>query len=349
MHSLTTTTAVPAKGGFDRPAAPVLLDAGVRRRLRCFALVAGLITLCFCKPLIDLARLSLRNDLFSHALLVPLVSLYLAWLSRGVLARPSGRSVGLAVVGAVAGLGALAGFWHAPAPGGGLHPEDTLCWAILSYLCFLMAGAACLLGKEPVKALWFPAAFLVFMVPMPTGVVHALEGFLQRGSAEGAHWLFLVAGPPVHRSGLIFQLPTITLQVAHECSGFRSTYVLFMTCLVAAYFFLRRPGPRLALVLAVVPLGLARNALRIFIIGALCVRFGPQMINSPLHRRGGPLFFILSLLPLFLLLFWLRRTETTRAASRDAGAKAVPPDGLSPAESVVASFQSKPVARQHHL
>jgi hypothetical protein len=34
------------------------------------------------------------------------------------------------------------------------------------------------------------------------------------------------------------------------------------------------------------------------------------MINSPIHRRGGPLFFALSLIPLLLLLWWLRRRDT---------------------------------------
>jgi exosortase/archaeosortase family protein len=52
-----------------------------------------------------------------------------------------------------------------------------------------------------------------------------------------------------------------------------------------------------------------RNGFRVFVIGLLCVEIGPNMINSLIHRRGGPLFFTLSLVPLFVLLWWLRRTE----------------------------------------
>jgi hypothetical protein len=33
------------------------------------------------------------------------------------------------------------------------------------------------------------------------------------------------------------------------------------------------------------------------------------MINSPIHRRGGPVFFVASLIPLFVMLWWLRRRE----------------------------------------
>jgi hypothetical protein len=36
------------------------------------------------------------------------------------------------------------------------------------------------------------------------------------------------------------------------------------------------------------------------------------MINSWIHRRGGPLFFLVSLVPLFLLLHYLRRSELKR-------------------------------------
>jgi hypothetical protein len=45
------------------------------------------------------------------------------------------------------------------------------------------------------------------------------------------------------------------------------------------------------------------------VIGLLCVHVGPQMIDSVIHHRGGPLFFVLSLVPLILFMAWLRRQE----------------------------------------
>ena len=63
------------------------------------------------------------------------------------------------------------------------------------------------------------------------------------------------------------------------------------------------------LVLAVFPLALARNGLRIFVIGELCVRISPDMINSAIHRQGGPLFFALSLIPLGVLLYALAKSD----------------------------------------
>ena len=57
-------------------------------------------------------------------------------------------------------------------------------------------------------------------------------------------------------------------------------------------------------------------------ISLLCVHFGPHMINSPIHRKGGPIFFAVSLVPLFILLWALYRSEqktTTKGSSPALG------------------------------
>jgi hypothetical protein len=37
------------------------------------------------------------------------------------------------------------------------------------------------------------------------------------------------------------------------------------------------------------------------------------MIDSPIHRKGGPLFFALALIPFFLLLAFLRRRDFNKS------------------------------------
>ena len=129
-----------------------------------------------------------------------------------------------------------------------------------------------------------------------------------------ASLLFDATGTPVLRSGTVFELPGVVIRVAQECSGIRSSWVLFITGLVAANLFLNSAWRRFILVALIIPLGIVRNGFRILVIGLLCVHLGPQMIHSILHRNGGPLFFALSLVPLLLLLLWLRRGETPRGA-----------------------------------
>jgi len=59
----------------------------------------------------------------------------------------------------------------------------------------------------------------------------------------------------------------------------------------------------------VLPIALARNGLRVFVIGELCVRIGPEMIDSYIHHHGGPIFFALSLIPFSLVLLWLVKAD----------------------------------------
>ena len=160
------------------------------------------------------------------------------------------------------------------------------------------------------RAAAFPLAYLIFMVPMPDAMADALETASKYASAEVANVLFHLSGTPILRAGLVFQLPNITIEVAQECSGIRSSWVLLMTSILAANLFLKTPWKRIVLVAFIIPLAILRNGFRILVIGLLCVNIGPQMIHSVIHRRGGPVFFALSLIPLFVLLWWLRRGET---------------------------------------
>jgi len=80
---------------------------------------------------------------------------------------------------------------------------------------------------------------------------------------------------------------------------------------MAGYLFLRTPWKRGALAFAVLPLAVLRNGFRIFVIGQLCVRVGPEMGDSPIHHQGGPIFFALSLVPLFFWLLFLRKSDRT--------------------------------------
>jgi len=155
----------------------------------------------------------------------------------------------------------------------------------------------------------FPFAFLVFMVPLPDTIVDWLEKASMLASAEAADLYFGVVGTPRVRQGTVFELPGIVLRVAQECSGIRSSWVLFITSLLASHVFLRTKWRRIMLVAFVIPLGIMRNGFRVLVIGLLCVHLGPHMVHSPIHHKGGPLFFALSLVPLTLLLWWLRRQE----------------------------------------
>jgi exosortase C (VPDSG-CTERM-specific) len=272
----------------------------------CFAIV---LLAAFAKPLLALINYAAGSQLYSYILLVPFVSAYLLYLRRDQLPKNYGIDLPLAIVTLTAGLGVLVLIYWLDFVRQRPSDNDRLALLTLSFLCFLAAGGFFFFGRGWMRAAAFPLAYLIFMVPMPDAMADALETASKYASAEVANLLFHLSGTPFLRAGLIFQLPNITIEVAQECSGIRSSWVLLMTSILAANLFLKTRWRRFALVAFVIPLAILRNGFRILVIGLLCVNVGPQMIHSLIHRRGGPLFFVLALIPFFLVLWWLRNGE----------------------------------------
>jgi exosortase C (VPDSG-CTERM-specific) len=272
----------------------------------CFATV---LLAAFAQPLLVLIIYATGSQLSSYILLVPFVSAYLLYLRRDQLPKKYVADPWLAIVSLAAGLGILVFTYWMDFVGRIPAGNGYLALVTLSFLCCLAAGGFFFFGRGWMRAAAFPLAYLIFMVPMPDAMANALETASKYASAEVANLLFHLSGTPFLRAGLIFQLPNITIEVAQECSGIRSSWVLLMTSILAANLFLKTRWRRFVLVAFVIPLAILRNGFRILVIGLLCVNVGPQMIHSLIHRRGGPLFFMLSLIPFFLLLWWLRKGE----------------------------------------
>ena len=274
-----------------------------------------LVILCgaFALPLRQFVIFAARSDVHSYVLLIPFVTAYLIYIRWKHLSRELSSAWGPALLLAAVGTGALFASLHFSE----LGQNDYMTLIALSFVCFVIAGTFLFLGSKWARSAMFPLFFLAFMIPLPEAAVDSLENASKVASAEVANWLFLVSGTPFLRSGMDFQLPGITITVAKECSGIRSSLVLVITSLLAANMFLRTNWRRALLVAAVIPLGLLRNGFRILVISLLCVHIGPHMINSIIHRRGGPFFFALSLIPLFAMLWWFRRQELKQRG--DAG------------------------------
>lgn len=277
-----------------------------RLRIVCAIGWVVLLTLAFAQPLTTLIRESSASPLNSYIVLVPFVSGYLLYLGRRALPTVFLSSVGPAL--AMCGVGAMAyaasRMWAT-----GLTVNDGLSLTTFAYVSIVAGGVFLFLGSRWMAAAAFPMAFLFFLVPLPDAAVYAIERASVLASADVSAMLFRITGTPLLRDGTVFALPGIVLEIARECSGIHSSWVLFITSLVAAQLLVHSPWRRLIIVAFVLPLAIVRNSVRIVTIGLLCVHVGPHMIESWIHRRGGPIFFALSLGPLFLLLLWMRRAE----------------------------------------
>ena len=277
-----------------------------------FWVAALFLVLGFGLFLYQLAIHALGSELHSHILLIPILVLVLLFGIRGKLPEEYSRSKFPAAVFGLAGIGLLTyGILFKSA----ISENDWLSITTGSFVLLLVGTVFFFLGRKWVKTAAFPLFFLIFMVPVPDVAVRYMESFLTRATAESLVPLFQLSGIPALRDGQVFHVPGITIEVARQCSGIRSTLVLFIVGTLMAGVFLRSTWSRTLLIALLFPLGILRNSFRILVIAMLCVQRGPEMINSAIHRNGGPWFFGLSLIVLFMLL-WIFRWIESRVFSR---------------------------------
>lgn len=308
----------------DRPApgeqkrvSHVTREARVSR----FALCVTLLCWLFVIPLAKLVQYAVDNDLFSYVFLIPFIAGYLFFAQRQALSRDFRCSRAMSTVLFCIGVLPVVGMLSASAMGLVLSAGDSVSVTTFSLVTLLVATAYLFLGDAFVRSAIFPTLFLYFAVPLPDLLTHWTAVGLQHATAGVLELLFSLARMPQMRDGLTFHLPGLTLLVAEECSGIRSTLVLLMTGLICSHLFLKTPWRKALLVACFLPIGAFRNAFRILVIAQLTIRVDPEIINGPIHRRGGPVFFVLSLIPLFmamLLLRWSERRKHRQPAKLEA-------------------------------
>lgn len=250
---------------------------------------------------------SLEQEYTPHFSLILLISLYLLLLRRqqlsGVVAYWPRGGVPLALVGlggVVAGLSLQQR----------LSPQDFLAVTTAGVLTIWIGGFVTFFGRQATKIALFPLAFLGFLVPLPEGVLSGIITALQYASADLVHVLFQLTPLPVLRDGVFFMLPGLHIEVARECSSIRSSMALLITCVLVSHLFLRRWWTTAMVLLAVFPLAVLKNGVRIVALCLLSIYVDDDFMTGGLHTRGGAVFFGVSLLLFLGMLAALRKLET---------------------------------------
>lgn len=276
------------------------------RRIFWFALFVIFTSLAFWKPLYNLVRFSLRNESASYIVLIPLVSAYLIYLKRKIVFCNIQYSWSLGPI--LLALG-IALNLLAQTLLRGLSQNGLLSLTSFSIVLLWIGGFVVCYGSQAYRAGSFPLSVLFLMVPIPDFLLEKAIFLLQKGSAESAHMLFKLVGVPVFREGLLFSLPGLTIEIAKECSGIRSSLVLLITCLLASYLFLRSNWARALFLLSVFPVILVKNGIRIVSLSLLGIYVNRSFLTGNLHQDGGILFFVLALVILAPLLRLLQKSE----------------------------------------
>jgi exosortase len=257
----------------------VLVLAHVVAIVACFALLyRGVIV----KLVSDWAT----DDNYSHGFLIVPIALYLAWERRHKLrALPlNPQPIGLAIV--VVSVAVLAA--------GAIGAELFL--TRISMIGTLAGAIVFLCGWQHLRALTFPVAFLLLMVPLPAIVFNKITFPLQMLASQAGEFGIASMNIPVLREGNIIILAHTKLEVVEACSGIRSLVSLLTLGIVYAYFIDGRGWVRWMISLSAIPVAIVSNAMRITGTGIAAQYYGPEAAEGFFHSFSGWAVFVVAFL-----------------------------------------------------
>lgn len=262
--------------------------------------------LVFVHPLIALVRLSLSDADVSYLIFIPFISLWLLFVERRKIFRDVSydRTLGGAVLLTALCVGLATRFAIAPS-----RPDVQLSGYVLSLILFWAAGFAFVFGRSARRAASFPLLFLLLTVPWPAFLLDRVIYVLQAGSAWITGVLFNLVGIPVLREGFVFHLTGVTIEVAKECSGIRSSIAVLVVTLLVVHFWLKRLWTKALFIATALFIMILKNGIRIATLTVLAMYVDPSFLQGSLHRQGGIVFFAIGLLLLLPVLRLLRHGE----------------------------------------
>lgn len=256
--------------------------------------IAGLVAALYAPVLSQMVVQWWQNPDYSHGFVVPLFVGYVLYQRRHKLQQVSidPRHLGIPVM-----LGAI-----------GLLLVGTLGAELFISRCsllFLFGGMTLFLaGWKMLRAVAFPLAFLVLMIPLPALLYNQVTFPLQLLASRLASNSLELFGIPVLREGNVLVLPNYSLEVVEACSGIRSLMSLVALAVAYGYLAERRLWARYILVTFMLPIAVAGNALRVVGAGVVTYFWGPQWAEGFFHFFQGWLIFV-SAAACMLLIHWL--------------------------------------------
>jgi exosortase len=261
-----------------------------------FTILLSLLVLLYASVLRLLVAQWWTDPNYGHGFFVPLFSGYILWHQRE---RWTKSEIEPSNFGLLVMLGAVALLFI-----GSLGAE--LFTSRFSLLVLIAGIILFLAGWKMLRAVAFPLAFLIFMIPIPVIIYNQITFPLQLIASRLATVWLEVVGVPVLRDGNVLVLSNFSLEVAEACSGIRS--LMSLIALAVAYGHLAEPRRwvRYALVVLMVPSAIVTNAMRIMGAGVLAHKFGPQAAEGFLHQFSGWVVFLATLVLIFLC-HWILR------------------------------------------
>jgi exosortase len=238
-----------------------------------------------------------RDDNFSHGFIVPAIAAYFLWQRWPELKVRQVQPYlpGIAVI--LLGVLQLLFAWFV-----------TEYFTMRSSLIVLLAGMTLFwFGKEILKGMALPLAYLFFMVPIPYIVYETIAFPLKLFVTQVSVAFLRIVGVVVIRDGNIIMFPSTTLEVADACSGIRSLVSLLAIAVAYAFSIRSTTARRWVIILSAVPIAVATNSLRVVVTGILAQWWGAKAAEGFFHEFAGMAVFMLAMVCLIAFGECIRR------------------------------------------
>ncbi|NOY53162.1 MAG: exosortase/archaeosortase family protein [Deltaproteobacteria bacterium] len=226
---------------------------------------------------------------YGYGIFVPLISAFLVWRKRKKISRiqpePYGPGLFVVLFGFTTYLIGIAG--------------NELFTTRISFIIVLLGILLTMWGKKGSKTIVFPILYLLLMIPLPYILYYAIASPMKLFATKWAVFTIDLLHITVHHEGNIIYLPNTTLEVADACSGLRSLTSLLTFGIAFTYIAQQRFLPRALLVVAIFPIAVISNILRLVVTALLAVYKGPDTAQGFLHETSGIVVYTTATLLIF--------------------------------------------------
>jgi exosortase len=235
-----------------------------------------------------------RGGEYAHGYVVPIISAGMfAWLMRSnptpLVARSNRAGLGVILLaGLLYWIGVRAAVPHVVA--GSLV---VLVFGLVLYLA----------GWGWAKRLWFPCAFLIFMIPLNflepyiSFPLRLFVGSLATNLLSGVGLDVYYRGTGIYSASGRFP----PLDVADPCSGIRSLVALMALAALYGYLTMSQPWKKWVVFLSSIPLAVIGNLARIATVALVAQGFGSEWAMKIYHDYSGYIVFSMAILCMIAL------------------------------------------------
>jgi exosortase len=230
-----------------------------------------------------------QSQNYSHGFMIPLLSLYFLWHDRDELSKtaasPSMAGILIMLAGLVFYVFARAGY--------------QLFFQCLSMLVVLFGVVYAQAGSRIASKTAFAISYLVLMIPIPTIVFSTIAFHLRMFTAKPVYLILRLMGMNANLRGNIIDMPTCSITIASECSGFRGFTVFAAASLAIGYLLHKSIRSRVILFVSAMALALVMNVVRIVSIAVITDMLELDRVLLVVDRMAGYVVLMIGVILLF--------------------------------------------------